>query len=74
MSKGIGDLDQLLSGTRTGIIIDKSDSLETIGDQVQALIDDEGTLERCRELAMLHFDMEKSIDKYLYVYERMLGN
>ena len=71
VSKGIGDLDQLLSSTKTGLIIDQFDSLETIADQVQAFIDDEGTPERCRELAMLHFDMEKSVDKYLKIYERM---
>jgi len=71
VSKGIGDMDQLIRSTRTGLVIDQYDSLDTIADQVLALINDKGTPERCRELAMLHFDMEKSVDKYLNIYERM---
>lgn len=71
VSSGIGDLDQLLLGTRTGVVIDHSDSLETVAQQIGQLIEDPKTPERCRELAMQHFDMEKSIDRYLEIYDRM---
>ena len=71
VSNGIGDLDQMLTGTRTGVVINHSDSLQTTASQIGTLINDPNTPERCRELAMQHFDMEKSVDRYLEIYDRM---
>jgi len=71
VSNGIGDLDHMLSSTRTGIVINHSDSLQTIASQIRTLISDPKTPERCRELAVQHFDMEKSVDRYLEIYDRM---
>lgn len=71
VSSRIGDLDQMLAGTETGIVIDQSDCLQTVAQQIGQLINDPKTPERCRELAMEHFDMEKSIDRYLEIYDRM---
>jgi hypothetical protein len=72
VSNGIGDLDQMLVSTLTGVIVDEDSSLDDLAKQVTDLINDPMTPERCRELAMKHFDMETSIDRYLDVYERML--
>ena len=72
VSSGIGDLDQLLPSTHTGVVIDHQDSLEIVVQQIGQLIKDPKTPDRCRELAMQHFDMEKSIDRYLEIYDRML--
>jgi len=72
VSSGIGDLDQMLSSTSTGVIIDQRDSLNEVGQRIDKIISDPKTPGRCRELAMEHFDMEKSIDRYLDIYERML--
>ena len=72
VSRGIGDLDQLLPSTHTGVVIDHQDSLQTVAQQIGQLIKDPKTPDRCRELAMQHFDMEKSIDRYLEIYDRML--
>jgi glycosyltransferase involved in cell wall biosynthesis len=71
VSSGVGDLDLMLATTRTGVVIDHSDSLETVAQQIEQLIGDPSTPERCRELAMQHFDMEKSIARYLDIYDRM---
>lgn len=71
VSNGIGDLDQMLTGTRTGVVIAHSDSLLTVAEQISLLINDPGTPERCRELATQHFDMKKSVDRYLDIYARM---
>ena len=71
VSNGIGDLDQMLTSTKTGVVIDHSDSLQTIASQIKGLISDPKTPDRCRELAMQHFDMEKSVDRYLEIYDRM---
>ena len=72
VSRGIGDLDQLLPSTHTGVVIDHQDSLQTVAQQIGQLIKDPKTPDRCRELAMQHFDIEKSIDRYLEIYDRML--
>ena len=71
VSKGIGDLDEMLENTRTGVVLDHSDSLKTIAQKVLHLISDRETPNRCRELAMQNFDMEKAIDKYTMIYGRM---
>jgi hypothetical protein len=71
VSSGVGDLDLMLATTRTGVVIGHSDSLETVAEQIEQLIKDPSTPERCRVLAMQHFDMEKSIARYLNIYERM---
>lgn len=71
VSSGIGDLDHMLTTTRTGVVINHSDSLQTIASQIRTLISDAKTPDRCRELAMQHFDMEKSVDRYLEIYDRM---
>ena len=71
VSKGIGDLDQMLTSTQTGLVIDPSDSLQTVAEQIILLLEDPETPTRCRDLAMRHFDMEKSVDKYLDIYDRM---
>jgi hypothetical protein len=71
VSNGIGDLDHMLTSTRTGVVINHSDSLQNIASQIRTLISDPKTPERCRELAMQHFDMEKSVDRYLEIYDRM---
>lgn len=71
VSKGIGDLDQILESTKTGIVIGHDNSLQTISEQIISLINDPDTPDRCRELAMQHFDMEKSIGRYLEIYDNM---
>jgi hypothetical protein len=71
VSSGIGDLDWMLSGTATGLVIGESESLRSIPQQIIRLIEDPLTPTRCRDLAMRHFDMEKSIDRYIEIYDRM---
>ena len=71
VSNGIGDLDLMLESTQTGVVLDHNDSLHTVAEQIIALLDDLGTPARCRGLAMHHFDMEKSVDRYLEIYDRM---
>jgi glycosyltransferase involved in cell wall biosynthesis len=71
VSSGIGDLDQMLSKTKTGVIIHHRDSLKEVGQKIDEIILDPKTPARCRELAMEHFDMDKAVDRYLDIYERM---
>lgn len=71
VSSGIGDLDQMLSTTKTGVIIHHRDSLKEAGQKIDEIISDPKTPARCRELAMEHFDMDKAVERYLDMYERM---
>ena len=71
VSKGIGDLDSILTETNTGITIGIDDSLKSITGKITGLISDKSTPERCRSLAMSHFDMEQAILKYVAIYGKM---
>jgi hypothetical protein len=71
VSNGIGDLDHMLTSSQTGVVINHNDSLQTVASQIRHLISDPKTPDHCRDLAMQHFDMEKSVDRYLEIYERM---
>ena len=71
MRNRIGDLDQMLETTKTGVVIDHGDLMQTVAEEILLLINDRDTPGRCRELAMQHFDMKKSVDRYLDIYDRM---
>ena len=71
VSSGIGDLDKMLTNTKTGVVIGDKVDLNGIAEQINLLINDAETPERCRELAMQHFDMDKSISKYLEIYDKI---
>ena len=73
VSKGIGDMELLLSSSKTGITVGHSDSLSNLGEQISGLISDPAIEERCRALAMEHFDMDKAIATYSRIYSQMTG-
>jgi glycosyltransferase involved in cell wall biosynthesis len=72
VGRGMGDLDQMLPNSKTGIVIGEKDSLEGVAQRIVQLIVDPSTPGRCRSLAMQHFDVDKAIDSYIAIYGRML--
>jgi glycosyltransferase involved in cell wall biosynthesis len=70
VSKGIGDLDELLISTRTGVVIDGDSNMAV--DDLLALLDDEETPFRCRALAEHHFNMSKAIEDYDLIFREMI--
>ena len=72
VSEGIGDLDQMISSTQTGVIVENNDTLQNVTREIIKLVNDANTPARCRELALKHFDMGNSIDRYSEIYNRML--
>lgn len=72
VSKGIGDMDTLFRDSRAGIVVSKDSPLEGVAAQIHALVADPDVQDRCRNLAMEHFDMEKAVSTYASVYKRML--
>lgn len=72
VSRNIGDLDTLISRYRTGIIIQNGEDLSGVASQLMELISDPATPDRCRALALEHFDMDKAVNTYSKIYEEML--
>jgi hypothetical protein len=72
VSKGLGDMDTYFRESKAGIVVSKAASLEGLAAQIEALIADPEVPDRCRSLAMEHFDMEKAITIYSNVYMRMM--
>lgn len=73
LSKGIGDLDRLITETRTGLIVGENDSLNNISDDLMSLILDLETPDRCRSLALNHFSFDMAFKKYLNLYKKMIS-
>jgi hypothetical protein len=70
VSEGIGDLEDLLETTGTGVVVrgDLSGSIE----ELNRLLNDPNTPFRCRALAEEHFDMEKAIGNYDSIFKALL--
>lgn len=72
ISKGLGDMDTLVKNSQTGIVLGQEAPLDLVASQLRELIADPGLQDRCRSLAMEHFDMAKAIPTYAHLYRRML--
>lgn len=68
VSKGMGDLDRLITQWRTGIVIEDGMSEKEIVTRAKELLLDEELSRRCRMLAEEHFSMQKAILVYSNVY------
>ena len=72
VSKNIGDLDTLISQYRAGVVIQNGENLGSIAEQLTELFSDPTTPDRCRSLALDHFDMDVAVITYSKIYEEML--
>jgi glycosyltransferase involved in cell wall biosynthesis len=71
VSEGIGDLEDLLTSTRTGIIL-RSNTSNSIKELNDLLLDPLTSL-RCRKLAESHFDIENAISEYSKIFKKLLS-
>jgi glycosyltransferase involved in cell wall biosynthesis len=71
VSEGIGDLEDLLTSTRTGVILraNTSNSIKELND----LLLDPLTSLRCRKLAESHFDIKNAISEYSKIFKKLLS-
>lgn len=69
VSEGIGDLEELLLSTNTGVIL-RDDYSKAIS-ELKLLLNDAETPVRCRNLAVSHFDMSTAIAKYDSIFTKM---
>ena len=74
VSEGIGDFDTLFSDSNAGLVLSEKESMSTTVLRLQNLLSDPTTPDKCRELAISHFDMEKAITKYSTLYSKMIQN
>ena len=72
VSKGMGDLDRLITKWRTGIVIEDGMSEKEIVMKAKQLLLDEELSSRCRRLAEEHFSMNKGIRRYESSYSEIL--
>lgn len=70
ISKGVGDLEQLLLSTRTGVVV--RNDMDLAVNELLVLLNDDATPARCRALAENHFDMAKAIEKYDSIFRKLI--
>ncbi len=72
---GIGDVDEILSGERVGVVISEitAETLVRGVDALLALAHEDGIRERCRAAAAKHFSLEKGVAAYEEIYRGISG-
>lgn len=70
ISEDIGDLEELLLSTDTGVVIRENNAIAI--KELARLLDDPDTPQRCRALAESHFSMENAIKKYDEIFRKLL--
>lgn len=73
VNPGLGDADVLVREAAAGVVLDdQSDSgLHRAWDELEALLADPATPERCRSLARQHFSLERGVEQLLASYARV---
>lgn len=75
VSRGIGDVDAIVSGERVGVVVEQlseaayEKSLVTL----LGLLGEGGLRERCRQAAKRYFSLQLGVLKYLEVYQTLSG-
>lgn len=70
----LGDMDALVAEHRCGVVVGGSSDghLDTALDQLQALLQDPRTPDRCRGVAEEYFDLDKGISQLVRVYQSVM--
>jgi glycosyltransferase involved in cell wall biosynthesis len=72
ISRGMGDLDELVTRYQVGILVDEKTDYSKLVNDVLKIIEDPLISLRCRKLAQDHFDLDKAVLKYQEMYEKLL--
>jgi glycosyltransferase involved in cell wall biosynthesis len=75
VNPGLGDAGALVVEHGAGVTLAGSGPTEVAGalDDLEALLADPATADRCRALALQHFDLDTAVDRLLDTYRRCLG-
>ncbi len=72
VNRGLGDFDELLSKHKAGVIISNETGGATVAaKEMYELLKDPDTPMRCRQLAEASFSLEKGVDEYISVYQKL---
>lgn len=73
VNPGLGDADRLVRKGSVGVVLeDHSDAgLERAWDELEALLADPETPDRCRALAQDHFSLQRGVEQLLRSYSRL---
>lgn len=74
ISQGMGDLDELISKSRTGLIVREDMKWNDLVYSAIELLEDKDISYRCRKLAEEHFSMSRAIKKYEVIYKKIHEN
>lgn len=70
---GLGDCDEILQSSGTGVILSRSDNLESKAIELIELCQDLTTPNRCREIALSNFSLDSGVERYQEIYKSMLS-
>jgi glycosyltransferase involved in cell wall biosynthesis len=73
VSKGIGDLDFMLSEFEAGIVLNSESLDESVAD-LEKLLRDPSTPSRCRKLAEKYFSMDLAVEKYFDILQDLIDS
>jgi hypothetical protein len=73
ISRGMGDLDQLINSFRAGVLVDRETSEVDLIAAVEELLGDPDTPRRCRKLAEERFSMDKAVSGYMETYKALIA-
>jgi len=73
VSKGLGDLDFMLSEFKAGVVLN-SDCLDDSVSELETLLQDRSTPARCRDLAEKYFSMELAVEEYVAVLKGLIDS
>lgn len=75
VNRGLGDMDHLIAAHRCGVVLqaDDDEALETGLADMDSLVADPQTADRCREVANTHFGLDAGVDRLIGTYEAITG-
>jgi glycosyltransferase involved in cell wall biosynthesis len=75
INDGVGDSGAIVRNGRAGVVLPDTSrgSFEASVDEVKGLLGDRDAPDRCRRTAETWFDLERGIEKYATLYDRLLG-
>lgn len=76
-NRGVGDIAECVEGHRVGTTLEvfSPEEFERVLDEIEGLISDEGTADRCRRAAREEFDLQEVGGvRYRRLYGRLLGS
>lgn len=70
VTPGLGDMDEFVARYQCGVVLDDlSDrGLDAAIDQIESLLEDQGTPARCRAVAEENFNLDRAVDHLLTAY------